>query len=225
MPLRLSSLRFKAGPRPNGDATSVDPLGSILVLVGPNNSGKSAALREIRQWTHGGNAARVVLDAVDAEFPRSLEEALALLSPFRRASPPGGQIRQEGTEYFHIPVLQEADGPNYSGDRAYTVELLRSAVERPDVDSLRSWLFAPLTARLDGPTRFQLSSDQPLGDLQEPASNHLSALFRDDDARAELREMVYRAFERYPVLEAVGNGQIRSPLANELQRISKRNGD
>jgi hypothetical protein len=214
MALKLSRVVFKAGPGPGAGATQIDPLGSVVVLVGPNNSGKSVALREIREWTLGQDAVRNVIDELDAEVPASVDEALGLLLPFRRAGPPDGELEQEGFEYFHFPQLHEAGIASYAGDSSIRIASLERALTAPDGPSIRAILLRPLTVRLDGPTRFALSSDQPLGDVQQVPTNHLAALFLDDDTRAEFREMVHRALGKYPVIEAVGNGQIRLRLSD-----------
>lgn len=186
------------------------------MLVGPNNSGKSAALREIREWTLGPDPVRQVVGELNADLPASTEDVLALLAPFHRDGPPPDQVQQEGHEYFHFPLLQESGIPNVSGNAAYQRNAIDTYVADPESYSepLRSIVMSPLALRLDGPTRFALAADQPLGDLQEAPPNHLAALFRDDAARAELRDMVQRAFSRYPVLEAVGNGQVRLRLSD-----------
>ena len=77
MPLQLTELGFKAAP----SGTSTTP-STVTVLVGPNNSGKSVALREIEQWAAGEHRDRAVIDQIDVEWPQTRDEALALLEPF-----------------------------------------------------------------------------------------------------------------------------------------------
>jgi ABC-type hemin transport system ATPase subunit len=50
--IRLTRLCLRAGAKPDGPPLEVD-VGNVVLLVGPNNSGKSLALREIRNWCSG----------------------------------------------------------------------------------------------------------------------------------------------------------------------------
>src|SRR5438445_675761 len=88
--LRLKRLSFLAGPKPEAPPLDVD-LQTILVLVGPNNSGKSLALREIEQWCVAQEPARKVVGDLAAVLPEDPEEGLALVRIFR-TPPPQGQI-------------------------------------------------------------------------------------------------------------------------------------
>lgn len=65
--LNLSSLLFRAGPKPADPALRISPT-TVTVLVGPNNSGKSLALREIEQWCVGNDQQRIVVDSIEASF-------------------------------------------------------------------------------------------------------------------------------------------------------------
>ena len=83
MALQLTRLTFVAASGQPGTATSV------TILVGPNNSGKSLALREIEQWARGDDQPRFVVDEIDVERPTDATHAESLLAPFETEPNPG----------------------------------------------------------------------------------------------------------------------------------------
>src|SRR6266487_3730232 len=70
--LRITELVFKAGASPRSHVSLDGRLGPVLVLVGPNNSGKSLALREIENWCFGIDEARKVIEKVIIDFPKDV---------------------------------------------------------------------------------------------------------------------------------------------------------
>jgi hypothetical protein len=84
---RLKTLTFKASP---GSAEETSP---VTVIVGPNNSGKSLALREIMHWVQGEDRDREVIDEVEVEWPSDAKTVLEELRPFE-TKPPAGEPMQ-----------------------------------------------------------------------------------------------------------------------------------
>jgi hypothetical protein len=72
-----------------------------------------------------------------------------------------------------------------------------------------------LTIRLDARMRFKLAGPQPAGDLQYPPKNHLMALFIDDDAREEVREIIADAFGLHFVINPLGMTELRIQMFND----------
>jgi hypothetical protein len=67
-----------------------------------------------------------------------------------------------------------------------------------------------LTLRLDGQTRLTLTNPQPSSDLQQKPQNHLTALFKDQQAREALRKVIVDAFPgRYFVIDPTGMSMLR----------------
>src|SRR5690348_10463745 len=87
--LRLTKIKFYAGRTASATALDISP-STVVVLVGPNNSGKSLALRELENLCWGQNTVRKVVEEIDVEFPASEEEAVDWVQPFK-ANPPEGQ--------------------------------------------------------------------------------------------------------------------------------------
>ena len=75
------------------------------------------------------------------------------------------------------------------------------------------FLVGSQTALLRGRDRHTLVAQSPLGDLQQPAAHHLSALFRDDQLRQSVRELVSDGLGMYFVLDPTNTGQVRVRLS------------
>ncbi|PPZ65063.1 ATPase, partial [Neisseria gonorrhoeae] len=61
----LQSIKFKFGSAKDSEALEVIVRPSITIFVGPNNSGKSQALRELNNFfLNGSNPAGLVIDEV-----------------------------------------------------------------------------------------------------------------------------------------------------------------
>lgn len=73
-----SSHQFRLSEIHLNDGTVLRP-GRLTVLVGPNNAGKSRALKEIATWIQRGDPARgVVVSSVSLSYPSSLEQLRSL---------------------------------------------------------------------------------------------------------------------------------------------------
>jgi len=70
------------------------------------------------------------------------------------------------------------------------------------------------TLRLDGKNRLALTEQLPAGDLQNVAQNHLAQLFKDNEARAEVRRVVFEAFGKYFVIDPTNAGHLRIRLSS-----------
>jgi hypothetical protein len=187
--LRLKAITFKAGAGPGRPPLELQ-LATVCIFVGPNNSGKSQALREIERWSMAQNEERKVIDTLSAEYPANVDDAWALIERFR-AAPPQGNI--EAPE--HIWVGQHTFRSDEPVVHFQVHEPgVRQHFEAKNEEALRSYLMRLYTVRLDGRTRFLLSDPKPSGDLQLSAQNHLWALFRDDSARIRVRNLTEEAF-------------------------------
>jgi ABC-type lipoprotein export system ATPase subunit len=66
---------------------------------------------------------------------------------------------------------------------------------------------APLTLRLDGPTRIDLIDSKKQGDLKNPKSS-LATLYTNNAERARWRTIVHEAFGLYPGIDALEQGHL-----------------
>jgi hypothetical protein len=203
--LRLSKLKFHAGSQAGKPRLEID-LGTVLILVGPNNSGKSLGLRELEDWCFGRDVARKVIDSIEVEWP---EDPVVVESLLRRLEcpPPQGQFPIVGQFWIEHNTFRQDQATILHQLR---VDQVKSSVLQKNLSLLRTWLSACYTIRLDGRTRFLLTDPKATGDLQLNPKNHLWALFADDDARARVRKLTEDAFGLYFVID---------PTAMQIFRI------
>jgi hypothetical protein len=203
--LSLKKIQFKAGARPDAPPLAITG-GHAIVLVGPNNSGKSLALRELEAWATGQEAMRKIIAGVEVKWP-TYDESLALLKEIEAPSP-----TPLPPEHVYVSAVRPGKDP-----LQYPVSLSGPAqwVQEPaqHSEALRSTFLQPYTTRLDGRGRFALADPQPSGDLQQPARNHLWRLLQDDQRREQVRELVAQAFGFHFFIDGTGMNEFRVRLA------------
>lgn len=193
----------------------------MTVFVGPNNSGKSLALREIEDFLEsGGRSERRIVRWMDFVLPSSDEgkrmvearrvddgtvgagEGLVRVS---RMKPMGEYVKKRATDVADdVPSEQLID---FAG----IVRILDSedGVHASDFARLCRDFLALFAIRLDGRTRLALTYPRPMGDLQLHPGNHLAALFRNDAARERIREITADAFGLHFVIDPTGGQHLR----------------
>ncbi len=206
--LSIQSLKFKAGSDTHATPLELD-IPTVTVFVGPNNSGKSLALREIESWCWNDDTARNVIATVSVIPPSSSEECDLLLKPFI-TDPPKNQTVAPDSIWVGLPVFR---GQQPALHEQINLGALHTAASGNDT-WLRHGLLRFYTVRLDGRTRFTLSDPKPSGDLQGHPQNHLWALFQNDDAREQVRKFTEAAFGRHFVIDPTGMTQFRVRLSD-----------
>jgi hypothetical protein len=234
--LKTVALRFGAG---EGDEPLRFAPGPMTVFVGPNNSGKSLALREIEDFIEtGGDSLRHIIQRLELLLPPAEEiedmilsravgeegEELGPVVRVMRLRSPSVYSRRRATDLAEPVVEQEVDLPALLEAASYA--------ERPgedDLDRLCRDLLALFTLRLDGQTRLALTQPQLAGDLESHPTNHLGALFHDDEARERIREITADAFGLYFVIDPTAGTHFhvrmaeRAPMDDdEEQSVSDR---
>lgn len=201
----ISTFKLKFGRATGlpGEAVSATPM---TIFVGPNNSGKSKALREIEHYcrTGHGQATDVILDTVTFSG-LSLQEADSALT--RLIQPPN---QGESLNAGNVIVGSRQGRMQIQPDR------FKAAVQNPaaNLPLFCQWYLAHRTLRLDGKNRLALVDSQPGGDLQRPGHSTFQVLFNDDETRNEVRRIVYDAFGSYFVIDPTDLGKLRIRLSS-----------
>lgn len=232
--LRTVALRFGAD---EDDKPLRFTPGPMTVFVGPNNSGKSLALREIEDFIEtGGESLRHIVRRLELLLPPADEVEDMVLSRavadgkaegcvrVLRLRHPGEYTRRRATDTAEPVVEQEVDVHALLGATAYADDPADEDLERLCRDFL-----ALFTLRLDGQTRLALMHPQAADDPEAHPTNHLGALFRDDEARERIREITADAFSLYFVIDPTSGTHLRVRMADrapmdddEEQSISDR---
>jgi ABC-type cobalamin/Fe3+-siderophores transport system ATPase subunit len=188
--LKLGRLKFRVGSAPGAAPVEVTA-SPVIVLVGPNDSGKSLTLREIEQWCKGNAAIGKRLDQIEITFPTNSDDAVELVKVFETPPPPN-QVTAAENIWVGLPQFRADQQPIRM---QVSLVALRAFVTNKQIDPLRTILSQLYTIRLDGRTRFALTDEKPTGDILGPPENHLAALFADDHARERVRQLTEEAFE------------------------------
>lgn len=206
--LKLARLSFYAGSKLGSSPLTLD-VPTVTVLVGPNNSGKSLALREIEIWCRNEEQERHIFSDIEATFPSREEEAISLIEIFK-TKPPENHVTAPDHMWIGVPTFRSR--PQVIHEQV-SLEGVRNAVLQKEEHQLRHILLRLYTVRLDGRTRFSLSDPKPSGDLQLHPQNHLWALFVNEHAREMVRRFTYEAFGLHFVIDPTGMQHFRVRLS------------
>lgn len=201
----IETLKLKFG-RATGLAPVTVNTTAVTVFVGPNNSGKSKALREIHQYCSSGekNVNDVIIDDIifSGFSPETAEEKVkkVTLKPYAN----------EAMQPDHVFVGKRGTRHQINKD-----ELL-AALQNPNATPphICQWYLAYNTLILDGQSRIGLVNDQKAGDLQQSPSTSFQMLLRDDHKREEIRRIVHDAFNRHFVIDPTNLGNLRIRLSD-----------
>lgn len=177
----------------------------VTIFVGPNNSGKSLVLRELEAALIAtGNITTKILNDFEIAWPTEaqIEEDIALL----KLKQPSGMVAE------HIYIGRFAPSGNREAQEINQQSLLQ-VVRNKNKHWLTSQFLRFFLIRLDGRTRFDLTTDRAAGDLLGIPQNILAHLFQDDTLRKEIRNIVYDAFGVYFVIDPLNGGNLRIRLS------------
>jgi hypothetical protein len=200
----LDSISLKFTER---DTPLTVPAQGVTIFVGPNNSGKSLVLREI-----------------EMAFSTSSRVATKLLDDFQIIWPDEQQIKDDinnlrkeaphGTPIENIHVGRFSPSGRLEGNTIGQTALISQFMNKKKY-WVASQFLRFFQIRLDGRTRFELTNDQPTGDLLQRPQSTLAQLFQDDEVRREVREIVHDAFGLYLVIDPMNGGELRVRLSQE----------
>jgi len=183
------------------------PTTGITIFVGPNNSGKSLVLRELETAFANANAIPElkILRDFDIRWP-TLEKVNSALERHSPRMPPGSPPEN---------CLVGRVDPNggFASSTLHKPSLLAIVNAKSDKQWLATNFLRWGLLRLDGRSRFNLTNDQPAGDLLAPAQNVLMNLFQDAHARGKVRALVKDAFGLYFTVDPTQLGQFRIRLS------------
>ena len=206
--LKIRRLKFRAG------ATAVSsPLDvatpNVTVLVGPNNAGKSATLREIEISCKGQQGKFLLLDDVELLLPDTFDDLMAMLDE-HVTDPPEGQIPHPDILWIAQPAIRQDDDIIHE---QWERRRLEKAYADLDLQRLQSMFVRLFTLRLDGRTRFDLVDPKTAGPLEQHPQNHLWSLFVDDAKREKVRKFTDDAFGTHFIVDPSGMSQFRVRLS------------
>lgn len=195
-------LKFGRSPGSTGEIIAATP---VTVFVGPNNSGKSRALREIEQYCRTGTTDANSLILSQLSFnEQTVEAATASINKLLMPAQLG-----ESLNVGYIFVGSQRGRNQLQREQLY--HIAQQPMVNPQL--FCQWYFTHLVLMLNGSNRMNLVNSMPAGDLQRPANNSFQALFQNDKKRYEVRRIVHEAFDRYFVIDPTNLGNLRIRLS------------
>lgn len=196
----IDKIHFLAAPIQGEQPLSIRTT-ALTVLVGPNNSGKSQALRDIENiLINQSNISKLVIADLDMlEFASYSEYEKCFLSVAdNKGDKANAPLRFRSSLGHHNALeINPAALKDYHGD-AFLRRLHCGIV---------------FGLRLDGKARLSLMTSKSAGDLLGPPDNHLGTLFQDRQARSQLCQLTFEAFDRYLVIDPTSPGTLRVRLS------------
>jgi hypothetical protein len=201
----IKTIHLKFGKGAGSAPASIETT-PVTVFVGPNNSGKSQVLAEIQHYCLNGDrdTVRLILDSVEFQG-LAHDVAHTRIKPLTLQPQIGESISASD-----IVIGKRGQRMQVNKDR------LLSLLANPNSqhNEFCAWYLRHNTLMLNGANRINLVNEQNAGDLLLPAHNSLHALFRDDDARAQVRRIIHEAFGLYFVIDPNNIGKLRIKLAS-----------
>jgi energy-coupling factor transporter ATP-binding protein EcfA2 len=199
----LKSVTLRFGAEPESPGLEFEP-GPMTVFVGPNNSGKSLALRELEDFVEsGGERVGSIVDDVEPDLPPSsvVREMVLSREVTGPTPPPAGRtrvVRLKSPGEFNLRRAEDPAEP--LDEQLIDLGAVTRALE--DVDHLTDEEFSLLCRdvltlfliRLDGQTRLALTQPRAAGAPDDHPAHHLAALWRDHAARQRIRDITEDAF-------------------------------
>jgi len=204
--LRITEIVFRAGASPSAHPLRL-AVGNVTILVGPNNAGKSSALREIEYActripvpspTPPKTTSPQVVTWVTLDLPQTPADALEWMRPFKHPveQPPYAP----DNEQFSVAYPLSNGGTNQA--QVSTAYFQQSIGPSGNHEMVRSAIMPPRAIRLDGRTRFSIPMAGPTGSLVARPTTYLQGLFHNDGARHKLQDITHDAFGQYVAIDA-----------------------
>jgi predicted ATPase len=182
------------------------PAQGVTVFVGPNNSGKSLVLREIEQEisSHPSTATKLIEDFEIEWF--SEEQLDDDIKNLNKKAPP-----DSSPEFVHVGRFEPSGA--FAGGLAQLDQLRAFVRHHTNKRWVTSQFLRYFLIRLTGRTRFDLTNDQPRGDLLGQPQNILMHLFQNDESRKKVRDIIFDAFGLYFTIEQLSASNLRIRLS------------
>lgn len=198
--MRVQEINFTSGATPSSPPLTLRP-GRITLFIGPNNGGKSQALRDIAS-KFTGHFAGIVLSNVDvAPFSEDdLDSKIGWLSrPKALGEDPNPDI---------VPVGRRG---NFQLINKSALKQFASSSDNYHIYA--QWFLQHLIINLGGESRLQLASPASSVPARQPANSTISMLLRNDPLREKLANLIFESFGQYLVIDPTGMSSIQYALS------------
>lgn len=222
--LRISKVTFRFGSSPTSPPLAVN-LKNVTILVGPNNSGKSQTLKDIKLWTlskHSESRLKL-LSSVELDLPSEDSGIEAILTPFQTEPSKSriGTANRPGQIYVSLPTFESSEP--HAIEQIYHLEQFCEGVHKREINTLDN-ITRLHTMLIDERIRFNLIADSPMGDLLMNPTNPLTYLYLHDTEMEKLSNIIFDEFGLHVYLDSTSDGILRIRV-NEKQWQKRRSHD
>lgn len=205
----LEYMVFKNGAGPDAPPLEIAP-GRVTVFVGPNNGGKSSALRDIsNEFVFNPSHDQLVISSLRfANVTR--ERAEQKISKYR--VPEAGQT-PERRIFMRRNIGRQEVNEQFLLDHLLNVFNQGQRDQGHNRQYISQHLLSMFALNLTGENRLGLVSPSQAQRLTDPAQTTIAALFQDDPLRHALSDIVYDSFQMHLVIDATNMGSFAYALS------------
>jgi predicted ATPase len=206
--ISIRELTFSGGKR-----IELEP-DSVIVIVGPNNAGKSATLREITAWIEAGGKRNNVVTDLKLLHSGTSQDLLALLAPYRRpdSSTTLAEYQLKGLKRWKLRTHSQTfitsmlEPGNVADLDRVGENVLRHFWENPSYPSNIAGIFFYLA---DLASRFEAAEPAPTFNVAMETPRHpIQRLFADEALARRLSSYFQRAFGQELIVSRIAGRQI-----------------
>ncbi|HEY1190384.1 MAG TPA: AAA family ATPase, partial [Gemmata sp.] len=194
--METSSYQFRLKSITVNNGSAIHPA-KLTVFVGPNNSGKSQSLRDIRDLCTGVKGAKQIVTAAEMSIPKDfkdLYESYAIRGNYQ------GNDRWELN--CLVPDLTQLHNIQYQAEPDSSPRGVFRSTARVDENKFISFYGKALVAHLKTENRLQLVHEGTGPESPEKSASLLQLLYNSDkEAETEIRKLVQSAFGRSIALD------------------------
>jgi predicted ATPase len=193
--VRIEKLVFAGGATPESAPLELHPT-SITIFLGPNNGGKSTALREIHSGMFSQVGRKVVVDSRLAAMDEN-EIKAKVVSLVLGTDPNNLDIvnfgRRGSSSQIHSSTL-----------RAFNDQPVNDAV----FNEVRRIVLPHFAMNLSGEARLSLTTASGAQKMSDRPQSTIAAIFKDDALRSKISKVIYDAFDQHLVIDATQLGTL-----------------
>jgi predicted ATPase len=202
----LTHLHLRLGSSAGQPALTMDTPPSVTIFVGPNNAGKSLALRELHSHCVSGNQNTATSIVEKVTFEGGSEELVVKEIEAAKLEPRRGEQVTAGHSILRVGRARLTLRPE---------KYLRARTDPNGNPHFFAQLYLQhFLLNLDGPSRIGLVNAQTRGDLKDP-QGAFARLLTDDAQRGELRTAIHGALGLYFAIDAQAGDQLNIRFGNE----------
>lgn len=208
----LKKLKLKFGSAPSSQALEVD-LTPVTIFIGPNNSGKSKLLAEIKNYVEQDQKVKqsVVLEDIELSGKKDIGQVSEIINDLMSGI---NQMASGGLITIGAPQKR-----TFNIQKAELEKSLLDSNVNPRVYCQYYLQFRMLN--LDGKTRLGLVDKGKAGNLQIPPKTSADSLFRNDVERLKLRKIIHEALGIYFCIDPTDLGFLKVSFSSRAPRNPK----